>query len=86
MKFARIIPGYDHLWAVRDESQKADELTRLFQRWNNANYLLDFFLANLEDLQGFFHIEKISDAIKDICSPLCRDRKPHSVKENRNYA
>ena len=65
MKFARIIPGYDHLWAVRDESQKADELTRLFQRWNNANYLLDFFLANLEDLQGFFHIEKISDAIKD---------------------
>ena len=65
MKFARIIPGYDHLWAVRDESQKADELTRLFQRWNNANYLLDFFLANLEDLQGFFNIEKISDAIKD---------------------
>ncbi len=65
MKFARIIHGYDHLWAVRDESQKADELTRLFQRWNNANYLLDFFLANLEDLQGFFHIEKISDAIKD---------------------
>ncbi len=65
MKFARIIPGYDHLWAVRDESQKANELTRLFQKWNNANYLLDFFLANLEDLQGFFHIEKISDAIKD---------------------
>ena len=30
MKFARIIPDYDHLWAVRDESQKADELTRLF--------------------------------------------------------
>lgn len=37
----------------------------MFRRWNNANYLLDFFLDNLDDLQGFFHVEKVSDAIKD---------------------
>lgn len=65
MKFVRAISGYNHLWAVRDEAKEADELTLLFRKWSNANYLLDFFLANLDDLQGFFHIEKISDAIKD---------------------
>ena len=27
--------------------------------------MLDFFFANLDDLQGFFHIEKVSDAIRD---------------------
>lgn len=37
----------------------------MFRRWNNANYLLDFFLDNLDDLQGFFHVEKVSAAIKD---------------------
>ena len=37
----------------------------LFCQWSNFNYLLDFFFANMEDLQGFFKIEKISDAIKD---------------------
>lgn len=65
MKFARIIPGYNHLWAVRDENKGANELNLLFRRWNNANYLLDFFLDNLDDLQGFFHVEKVSAAIKD---------------------
>lgn len=65
MKFVRAIAGYNHLWAVRDEAKEADELTMLFREWSNANYLLDFFLANIDDLQGFFHVEKISDAIKD---------------------
>ncbi len=61
MKFVRAIVGYNHLWAVRDEAKEADELTMLFREWSNANYLLDFFLANIDDLQGFFHVEKISD-------------------------
>lgn len=65
MKFVRAILGYYHLGAVRDEAKEADELTLLFREWSNANYLLDFFLANIDDLQGFFHVEKISDAIKD---------------------
>ena len=65
MKFVRAISGYDHLWAVRDEAKEADELNLLFRQWSNANYLLDFFLANLDDLQGFFHVKKISSAITD---------------------
>ena len=65
MKFVRTIPGYNHLWAVKEDEKETDELSMLFRQWSNFNYLLDFFFANMEDLQGFFKIEKISDAIKD---------------------
>lgn len=65
MKFVRVIPGYNHLWAVRSNEKETDELSLLFRQWSNFNYLLDFFFANLDDLRSFFHIEKVSDAIKD---------------------
>ena len=64
MRFVRTIPGYNHLWAVKDEEKETDELSLLFRQWNNFNYLLDFFFANLDDLQSFFHVERISDAIR----------------------
>lgn len=56
MRFVRTIPGYDHLWAVKDADKETDELSMLFRQWSNFNYLLDFFFANIEDLQAFFHI------------------------------
>lgn len=65
MKFVRIIPDYDHLWAVKEQNEEVDELTLLFRRWNNAEYLLDFFLENFEDLKGFFKIERIEEAVTD---------------------
>ncbi len=65
MQFVRIIDGYDHLWAVKDPEKEYDELTELFNKWNNAKYLLDFFMANLDDLKTYFHIEKVSRAIQD---------------------
>ncbi|MBP5717077.1 MAG: hypothetical protein J6W69_08165 [Bacteroidales bacterium] len=65
MKFVRAIPGYNHLWAVKDEGKEIDELSLLFRQWSNFNYLLDFFFANLEDLHSFFKVEKVSDAIRD---------------------
>lgn len=42
-----------------------NELAALFQKWNDAEYLWDFFLENLDDLQEFFHIERISEAVED---------------------
>ena len=60
MKFERIIEGKDHLWAVRDMNKPNNELAALFQKWNDAEYLWDFFLENQNDLQEFFHIERIS--------------------------
>ncbi len=65
MQFVRIIEGYDHLWAVKESGKEFDELTELFDKWNNAKYLLDFFVANMDDLRSYFHIEKVSEAIQD---------------------
>ena len=65
MKFERIIEGKDHLWAVRDMNKPKNELAALFQKWNDAEYLWDFFLENKDDLQEFFHIERISEAVED---------------------
>lgn len=65
IEFVRSIQGYDHLWSVKYPEKEADELTLLFRNWSNFNYLLDFFLSNMEDLNHFFHIERIEDAIKD---------------------
>ena len=65
MEFVRIIEGYDHLWAVKHPHKEYDELTLLFQQWNDASFLLDFFMENLDDLKSYFHIERISTAIED---------------------
>lgn len=65
MEFTRVIKGYDHLWAVKDPCKELDELTDLFAKWNNADYLFDFFMQNHDDLKDFFHIEKVSQAIND---------------------
>lgn len=65
MDFVRLINGYDHLWAVKYPEKDADELTLLFRNRSNFNYLLDFFLNNLDDLQHFFHIQRVREAIQD---------------------
>lgn len=65
MEFARIIEGYDHLWAVKEADKEVDELTQLFRDWNNGEFLFDFFMENFYDLQEYFHIERIDKAIED---------------------
>jgi len=65
MKFVRIIPKYNHLWAVKSPDEEVDELTLLFRKWNNAEYLLNFFIENFEDLKDFFKIERIDQAVED---------------------
>lgn len=65
MKFVRVIDGYDHLWAVKAQDKEADELTLLFRNWNNGDYLLDFFMEHFDDLKGYFHIERLDEAVSD---------------------
>jgi ferritin len=43
MKFVRVVEDYEHLWAVKEPDKEFDELTSLFEKWNNTDYLLDFF-------------------------------------------
>ncbi len=65
MKFVRILPKYNHLWAVKAPDEEADELTLLFRKWNNAEFLFDFFMENYEDLKSYFKIERIDKAVED---------------------
>ena len=65
MRFVRVIQGYDHLWAVQCPDGRDDELTALFDKWNDADYLFDFFKANMEDLSGFFGVDSVAQAIQD---------------------
>lgn len=37
----------------------------LFRKWNNAEYLLDFFMENFEDLKSYFKISRIDQAVED---------------------
>lgn len=65
MEFFRVIKGYDHLWSVKCPNENIDEVTSLFRKWSDGNYLLDFFEKNIEDLEKYFYVNKISLAIKD---------------------
>lgn len=65
MKFVRVIDGYDHLWTVKAQDKEADELTLLFRNWTNGDYLLDFFMEHFDDLKGYFHIERLDEAVSD---------------------
>lgn len=65
MKFVRVLPQYNHLWAVKSPDEEVDELTLLFRKWNNAEYLLDFFITNFDDLKSFFKIERLDQAVAD---------------------
>ena len=67
MKLVRILSGYNHLWAVKDDEKETDELSLLFRQWSNFDYLLDFFFANLDDLQGM-HTQQELDKLN-----VCRD-------------
>ena len=65
MEFVRIIDGYDHLWAVKHPKEELDELSTLFRKWTNGEFLFEFFMENFDDLKEFFHIERIDEAIND---------------------
>lgn len=72
MQFVRVLQGHDHLWAVKDPQKKYDELTQLFEDWNNVSFLLDFFTKNIDDLADYFHIERLSEAIEDTIDDATR--------------
>ncbi|MCM1051283.1 MAG: hypothetical protein NC349_04910 [Paenibacillus sp.] len=58
------ITGDGRLWAVRYEGEDDNILYSLFDRWNDVLWLRDFFKANSKDLESYFKITNINDAIK----------------------
>ncbi|NDV65900.1 hypothetical protein [Bacteroides sp. 224] len=51
------------LWAIQYPNQESDELTRLFDEWNNPIVLYDFFKKNWNDTT-YFQISSIREAIE----------------------
>lgn len=53
------------LYAIRYEAEEADEFERLFDLWQDIEYLEDFFEKNKLDLQsGFYGPISIEEAVK----------------------
>ena len=64
MKFDKILDNHT-LWAVRFDGEKDNALQILFEQWSDPEWLVDFFMANMEDLTSYFKITDINQAIYD---------------------
>ena len=53
------------LWAVRYDSENDNALYTLFEQWNDVLWLRTFFKKNWNDLQSYFRITDINQAITD---------------------
>ncbi|MCC8114741.1 MAG: hypothetical protein LIP03_12295 [Bacteroidales bacterium] len=53
------------LWAVRYPEDEDNILSIVFDQWTDAVWLRDFFTENLDDLQLFFKITDVDQAIYD---------------------
>lgn len=52
------------LWAVRYDGAVDNCLDSLFDQWNDVTWLRSFFKANSKDLEGYFKIVNINEAIR----------------------
>jgi len=64
MTFDKILEN-NTLWAVRYDGEKDNALFTLFEQWNDPEWLVNFFLANISDLTSYFKITDINQAIYD---------------------
>lgn len=64
MYFDRILDN-NTLWAVRYDGDEDNALGIVLNQWSDAEWLVDFFLANMDDLEAFFKITDINKAIYD---------------------
>lgn len=53
------------LWAVRYEDDTENALFHSFEQWNDVEWLREFFLANQDDLESYFKITDLNEAISD---------------------
>lgn len=53
------------LWAVRFNGEPENELSKLFAKWNDTDWLRSFFIENIDDLSSYFKIMDITQAVKD---------------------
>lgn len=54
-----------NLWAVRYDGADDNVLYRLFDQWDDAEWLRSFFTCHFSDLVGYFRITNINQAVLD---------------------
>lgn len=64
MTFDKILDD-GRLWAVRYDGDNDNALQIVFNQWNNPEWLWDFFTKNFSDLESFFKITVVDQAIFD---------------------
>ena len=64
MTFDKILDN-NTLWAVRYDGMADNALQMLFEQWSNPEWLVNFFLENMADLESYFKITDINQAIFD---------------------
>ncbi len=64
MTFDKILDD-NRLWAVRYDGESDNILQIVFNQWNDPEWLWDFFTENLSDLESYFKITDVDQAIYD---------------------
>lgn len=64
MTFDKILDD-NRLWAVRYDGESDNVLQMVFNQWNDPEWLWDFFTENLSDLESYFKITDVDQAIYD---------------------
>ncbi|MCI6103701.1 MAG: hypothetical protein MR693_01170, partial [Bacteroidales bacterium] len=54
-----------NLWAVRYDGDSDNILYRLFDQWDDAEWLRTFFMEHFNDLVGYFKVTSINQAVLD---------------------
>ena len=62
------ITGDGRLWVVKYEGDMDNILAITFDKWNDLDWLRDFFMANFNDLSSYFKITNLNQAIYDTIS------------------
>ena len=59
------ITGKGDLWAVQYDGDPDNILAMTFGKWNDVEWLYEFFSAKIQDLSGYFKITDLNQAIYD---------------------
>ena len=59
------ITGDRKLWAVHFEGEDDNEFYKVFNNWADVVWLRTFFKENIDDLNAYFKITDIKEAISD---------------------
>ena len=71
MTFDRILDD-GRLWAVRYDEKEDNCFEELFGQWYDMQWLKSFFSENITDLESFFHITDVYEAVMETIEDASR--------------